>query len=387
MHRMFLSVVMVAAIALTASAQISTVNLTPVQDNSLYESIVGNLSNGSGDWLFAGQAGPGGGLPRRAALVQFDIAGNVPAGAIIIGATLTANVNNPNGGGGPTTLTLHPVVGSWGEEGSDAPSGEGGGGTAMTGDATWLHRHFPTVFWNTPGGDFGPSSASVSRSTNGSFNWPSTAGTIGDVQNWLDDPCHNFGWLVNGNGGPAKRFESRENPTSANHPTLEVVYVSGSVTPKYVGNTPELVIDVSVNGCASGNGSGVHNVVTGLNDIVTLNFNSPGNTYTGQGFFATLQPFVTGMTTGDAGGPVPLPLGGGTLLHLDLSNTGSIVVLANSLGGGGIFTQVIAPQADISFVVPPPFVGLSFVTVCLITDFSIPGDLIAVADSQELVIQ
>ena len=48
-----------------------------------------------------------------------------------------------------------------------------------------------------------------------------------DVQGWLDNPSANFGWLLQGNesqGGTAKRFDSRENPTPSNRPTLVVQF-------------------------------------------------------------------------------------------------------------------------------------------------------------------
>lgn len=63
---------------------------------------------------------------------------------------------------------------------------------------------------------------------NGSYTWSSTTELVADVQAWVDDAAANFGWLVTGNEGAsptAKRFDSRENPTEANRPVLEVVYL------------------------------------------------------------------------------------------------------------------------------------------------------------------
>jgi hypothetical protein len=48
-----------------------------------------------------------------------------------------------------------------------------------------------------------------------------------DVQEWLNAPATNFGWIIRGNetlSQTAKRFDSRQNPTAANRPLLIVEY-------------------------------------------------------------------------------------------------------------------------------------------------------------------
>ena len=48
-----------------------------------------------------------------------------------------------------------------------------------------------------------------------------------DVQDWLDSPTTNFGWLLKGNEGQlktGKRFDSRESSTADNRPQLMIVY-------------------------------------------------------------------------------------------------------------------------------------------------------------------
>jgi hypothetical protein len=98
----------------------------------------------------------------------------------------------------------------------------------MTGDATWLHTFFDTTFWSNPGADFlGTVSATQSVSDTGFYTWGSTSQMVADVQDWLDNPATNFGWLVLGDeSGPAtaKRFDSRQNPVEANRPVLTVAY-------------------------------------------------------------------------------------------------------------------------------------------------------------------
>src|SRR5436190_12557396 len=59
---------------------LTTVTLTPVADNTIYQD-AGNLSNGAGQFLFSGQASFRA-LARRA-LLKFDVASAVPAGAHI----------------------------------------------------------------------------------------------------------------------------------------------------------------------------------------------------------------------------------------------------------------------------------------------------------------
>jgi hypothetical protein len=59
----------------------------------------------------------------------------------------------------------------------------------------------------------------------GSYTWGSTPQMVADVQNWLNNPTNNFGWLVLGNEavtGSAKRFASNDNPASAEQPALTI---------------------------------------------------------------------------------------------------------------------------------------------------------------------
>ena len=59
---------------------LAAVSVVASQDNSLYEDSQGVLSNGAGDYLFAGRTKQSAGRSLRRALVQFDIAGAVPPG-------------------------------------------------------------------------------------------------------------------------------------------------------------------------------------------------------------------------------------------------------------------------------------------------------------------
>lgn len=209
-----------------------SVTLTPDRDNTLYEDTAGALSNGSGDYLFTGRTQQG---RIRRALLRFDVAGHVPAGARVDSVVLRLNVSREMIGAHPASL--HRVLRAWGEGSSNANNQEGSGAAAAGGDATWVHAFFDTLAWQTPGGDFEPQpSATVEIEGTGSYEWGSTPAMVADVQAWLDDPASNFGWIVIGNeqaAGTAKRFDSREHADEAVRPAL-VVYYSGSVA-----NEPE----------------------------------------------------------------------------------------------------------------------------------------------------
>ncbi|MCZ6535030.1 MAG: DNRLRE domain-containing protein [Chloroflexi bacterium] len=199
------------------------INLSPSKDNTIYEDAAGSFSNGAGSHIFAGNNN--GGRARRA-VIAFDIAGDIPAGSTIQNVTLILRMSRTRAG--PETIKLHRLQADWGEGTSNASANEGNGAVSTSEDATWVHRFFNSGSWTSPGGDFSSaSSASTSVGGSGSYTWGSTAQLVADVQGWLDDPSINFGWIVIGNEAAsqtAKRFDSRENGTSANRPVLTVTY-------------------------------------------------------------------------------------------------------------------------------------------------------------------
>ena len=146
--------------ALEDRCLLTVVTLTPVKDNSIYSRSPNN-SNAQG-LLFVGLNNDGNNIRR--ALLDFDIAASVPAGATINSASLSMySVRNNNGGN--LTAELHKLTADWGEGTSLAGSltRSGGGGTAATtNDATWTRAFYNTVSWANPGGDF---STTVSGST------------------------------------------------------------------------------------------------------------------------------------------------------------------------------------------------------------------------------
>jgi plastocyanin len=198
----------------------STVHLAPLKDNTLYEDLTGQTSNGQGIYLFAGKTN----VPTvRRGLIAFNLAA-IPTNATVTDASLSMFLSQTSGGSDPVSLST--VARDWGEGASDAGDPGGAGIQAQSGDATWLHTFFNNVFWTTPGGDFSPTlSATTTVSTvNTTYMWGGS-GLLTDVVGWVANPVSNFGWVILGNesaAGTAKRFNTREN--SSNPPQLTITY-------------------------------------------------------------------------------------------------------------------------------------------------------------------
>ena len=205
-----------------------SITLTASKDNTLYETATGNISNGAGDYLFAGQTNQS---AIRRGVLAFDLTDKLPAGATIVSATLQLHLSKTSAGS--TTVSVHRVLANWGEGSSNANSNEGSGVTATTGDATWLHTLFNTTLWQTPGGDFTPTaSATAAVAGVATYQWRAPA-LLADLQGWQANPATNFGWLIMGDestSGTAKRFDSRENPIAANRPQLTIIYTVTETT-------------------------------------------------------------------------------------------------------------------------------------------------------------
>ena len=201
----------------------SKVTMTSVKDTTLYEDTTGALSNGAGQNMFAGSKGAG---QSERGLVAFDVAGKVPAGTTLTAVKLRLNMSRANSYSAHT-IGLHRVLANWGEGSTVASGGGGGGGPASKGGATWLHTFFPDKFWSRPGGDFeAASSASTVVEDLRVYEWGSTDQMVADVKMWLDNPSSNHGWLLMGtdNATMVKRFDTRENASEANRPSLTLTF-------------------------------------------------------------------------------------------------------------------------------------------------------------------
>jgi len=235
----------VSALLFAGLAHADTVTLQPSRDNTLYEPIVkdglADRSNGAGTTMFAGEIKDAlnatGQVAVRRAVLAFDIAGSgIPAGSTINSVTLSLSCTkarlNTN-----FNFRLHRLLSNWGEGTSNTGnSQQGRGETPTTGDATWQHTFYSTQFWSTPGGDYnGTASATTPVGGVGSYTWGSTSGMVADVQNWLNNPAQNFGWIVIGDESrteTAKQFATRENTGSggALKPSLIVNYTPQQIS-------------------------------------------------------------------------------------------------------------------------------------------------------------
>lgn len=219
-----------ALLALTLlgnSATAQTVVLTPGKDATLHQ-LIGDRSSGGGNFMMSGRTATG---DRRRAVLAFDVAGAVPAGSIIQSASLKLHLSQSIAL--DFDCELHALLADWGEGVESAPLTPGQGAPASAGDATWDDAFFGSTAWATAGGDFSPTvSATTTVGINNGDYLFSTAQTAADVQQWLDNPGGNFGWLVQGDESlsmTAKRFDSRENPTVQDRPELTITYIDGSV--------------------------------------------------------------------------------------------------------------------------------------------------------------
>ena len=239
-----LRAIFVLLVALTQGVSVTLaqdeVDLNPTRDNTLYEHESGDLSNGAGGHLFVGRVGPGASGMIRRAVLAFDVGSAVPEGATVTNVVLTLSMSRTTSGTHATTL--HRLTSDWGEGTSDASavgSGEEGIGTAAaSGDATWIHTFFDSETWQTPGGDFVETpTADFDVDALGEYTVTS-AEMIDDVQQWLDDPATNFGWILLGDEeseSTTKRFDSRSHESEENRPRLTITYSTSTSA-----ETPEL---------------------------------------------------------------------------------------------------------------------------------------------------
>jgi hypothetical protein len=213
-----ISILVLSGVGLCAQAA-ETITLEAVKDTTIYSE--GELSNGQGAYLFAGETNRG---SLRRALVGFDVS-TLPDGALVQNASLTLQMNKSNAGAEP--VALHRMIGDWGEGASDASANEGSGTAATDGDATWTVRFSPDFPWLSDGGDFIEApSATIQVDGPGSYSWTGP-GVVADVQAWIDDPTLVTSWILIGNESvlSAKRFDSRHATEASVRPTLSITYI------------------------------------------------------------------------------------------------------------------------------------------------------------------
>lgn len=254
----------------------TTVELPAAKDNTLYEIADGSISNGAGDYLFAGNTDQANNVNTRRALLQFDLSG-IPSTAVINSVSLELQLTRSNSAT-PRMMSIHQVNDDWGEGTSNAAGQEGAGAAATTGDATWTHQFFNTDLWTTPGGDFNVApSATTMVSTLGKYTWSATQMII-DVTNWVNGSVTNNGWIVIGDESTtetAYQISSREN--ASNPPKLIISYTdnSGCVTSLTVSGdigsgTYEASNDVNIAGTVLSTATAIFRAATSVN----MNVNS-----------------------------------------------------------------------------------------------------------------
>jgi hypothetical protein len=203
-----------------APAAAGTVRLEADRDATMIESPDGTLANGAGTALFAGRTSQSENSIRRT-LLHFDVAGALPAHAIVERVVLTLFMIPSNAD--LRLLRLHRVLADWGEGASS--SGGGGGAAAQPGDVTWLHTFYDSEEWVRPGGQFvARASAMTGVSVSGYYTWGGTEQLGADVRLWAAAPERNFGWMLIGDEATrqsSKSFASREHTDAGLRPVLE----------------------------------------------------------------------------------------------------------------------------------------------------------------------
>lgn len=195
---------------------------TGARDNTIYAESTN--TNGGGQNIFCGNTNNG--FARRT-LLAFDFSG-IPAGSTILAATLQLTVAQSSSG--PVPAHLHRLTSDWGE-GTQAGLGtESGGAPPVDGDATWVSSFHNVSLWSAPGGDYAliPSATASIAGVGAAATWLSVQ-MAADVQNWLDGPQSNYGWILIGDESvnqTTKRIHSSDNTTvpAGQRPRLTVLY-------------------------------------------------------------------------------------------------------------------------------------------------------------------
>jgi hypothetical protein len=209
--------------------------LYPSADTTLSENYP---SNNLGGLRFV-NAGTTQNVIKNHGLFQFDIAGALPPGSRVQAADLILEVTHlPVDGYAFADFSLHRILSPWGEGNgvtSASDPGAGVGRPALTNEANWFSPFALTAnSWAAPGGaetnDYLPAPSSTQTIYglgDSPYTFASTGQLVGDVQQWLDNPQTNFGWMLIAQPEDipftARRFGSREDPDFP--PQLEIYYV------------------------------------------------------------------------------------------------------------------------------------------------------------------
>ncbi len=215
--------------ALVSATSAEMVEIIASKDTTIYSDATSTpLSNGSGQYLFAGNTGENDSFAIRRGLVHFDLASYLPAGVVVTSATLRLYVTRRPPTSNPTDpIYAHLAAADWGEGASDPSGPEGSGAGAEVNDATWFHSFYSTSLWSTAGGDFAATASGVVDVGDVGAYFMESAGLAADAQFWYANPTQNYGWFLLGQEGTpqtARRFSSLNSGDPDTAPTLILGY-------------------------------------------------------------------------------------------------------------------------------------------------------------------
>ena len=238
MKKLYAFLILAGLMSFSLLGQTEEVLVGATKDNSIYQE--GELSNGSGIYLFTGVTNRGN---KRRALIKFDLSNSLPEGVMADSASLilAPSLVKTNG----TSVNIYRLNAEWGEGSSDAGGEEGKGAPATEGDATWIKSTLTGDPWVKPGGDYdleSLASTSVSLGAKAEFGSSSLTEL---VNSWINDPDNNYGVIVIGDeskSATAIRFNSREYSNSELWPMLKLYYKGANSSVSNKLNLDKLLI-------------------------------------------------------------------------------------------------------------------------------------------------
>ena len=331
-----------ASLSLSSASAQSVLSLISSKEATLNQSNNGSVANGAGTRMFVGRVASMGSFGRRRALAKWDVAAAIPAGSRILAVKLDMWVDT-SGGIFPQSTQAYRVLQDW-SEGTVVPPRYGGAGAPATaGSCTWLHTNYPSQFWNNPGGDFASTpSFNFDMPNLGAILTPPLAGLIADVQDMLDNPANNHGWLFKTpeiQTANARAILTHE--ASGLQPKLQITYL----TPGQTG--------VYGTGCPVGNGTlqlNVTGTATGGNVLPITYSNAPSATL-GANFFSLSLDAIGSPVFPNCSAYLPL---GGTII------AGDAFVVSGGVGSS-------------NFTVPSGFPGFLINVQAAVLDSTVTG--------------
>ncbi len=220
----------------------------PVMTDTFIISSAPDHNAGGNALLNIGRDGAGG---VRRGLLRFE-PGSIPAGATVTSAVLRLTVvRAPVFAPVNSNFQLHRVLADW----VGGAQGGNSGSLAAEGEVTWNSRLHSIGSWTVPGAgsdtETAPSATRFVGSAPGAtYDW-SGASVVRDVQDWLDEPDSNCGWLLRSDDEASPRtaraFAALENGN--NFATLEVGFIPRLNVP------PTVAITSPTNGAVLTNGT------------------------------------------------------------------------------------------------------------------------------------